>query len=550
VAPAIAGLALTYWPVLTSGFAGTPGRGADGRHIRWMLEWSHLCATGADVCREWLSPPIYHPLREILPATELLLGQLPVYSLFRIGGAAPLLAHELALALLLLAAYAAGWWMLRRVFGLTAGGSALGAFLFAFAAPRSAQHVHPQLAGFAALPLAVGALAIAIGACPRPHNGRRRWWALAGAALVWHAYASLALAWLAAVWLALVAGFALALPATRRQLGAAWSTDRRALLATAALTLVAIAPLLALHLEARSRFGSSDLFDEEVAPLLPRPASWIDTGADGWSGAALRRAGLVLPEAPFHWEQKLGIGLFTTALAGAGAWRARAHPWGRVLALASLASIAVTTWWPGGWSLWRYVHAVTPGADAVRAAGRIALVLLLPASAALASARAGLASGAGLRRAILPAMALLVAVEQGRNSPLRRWWSDEARVERLARAIPPDCAVFAHTFEAANHHPSSEHVDAMWAALQTGIPTVNGWTSYVPSEALPTFEAVLRGPVEQARHRAALETWALDHRFPPGSLCWVHGRRGADRGFATTVERLPDAAGSAARALR
>src|SRR5262249_25460216 len=139
-------------------------------------------------------------------------------------------------------------------------------------------------------------------------------------------------------------------------------------------------------------------------------------------------------EMPFEGAKRLGVGLATTILAVYGLLRERDQPGVRVLLVCSGALIVLATMLPGGHSLWRILYDFLPGAKAIRAVGRIAFVLLIPASIGVAFVfdRAS----QRLPAVVWMLLAALVVLEQGQTMPSYDKKGARAEVERIARQIP------------------------------------------------------------------------------------------------------------------
>jgi hypothetical protein len=526
------GLALWFFPLLVSGGARLPGGPHDPRHLNWVLEWHYLCATSDPTCESWLSPPVFFPVESTLASTDLMLAQAPPYVAARLFGFGPELAHQATIGLFLVCGFVAGSWFLSRILGAPPALAGLGAFLFAFGAPRSAQVSHPQLVAFFALPLVLGGLALALGIGEPARPPRRSGWLLAAVAFAFLFAASANLAWLFLFWLTLVALAALAVPLCRKALLGALRRDFAVVVAAALLLMALTLPLLQLYGDAKASFGAATGFEEQVRPLLPRPASWIRLGPGSWEGGLLPDFGTSLA---LRWEHALGAGFVTLLLCLAGAALGWGDPWGRALALGSGLAIFAVTSWPGGVEIWRTVHAVVPGAASVRAVGRIALVLLLPAAIALVAlwkARAG-----ALPPLAVAALGLIVVLEQGRDVADRAAGPLRARVEAIARAVPESCDAWFASIEGGPANPTLYQINALWATLANGKPTLNGYTSYPPRD-WPLWKARLTSPEEVETQRLALRSWIERWRLADREICWIREREEPAGGERFVVESL------------
>jgi hypothetical protein len=71
-----------------------------------------------------------------------------------------------------------------------------------------------------------------------------------------------------------------------------------------------------------------------------------------------------------------------------------------------------------------------------------------------------------------------------------------------------------------------DHVDAMWAALACGVPTVNGYSSSAPRAWHPFRVEPTFGETEEHHERECLRYWSRTMGIPPEEIAWVqNGRR-------------------------
>jgi hypothetical protein len=102
-------------------------------------------------------------------------------------------------------------------------------------------------------------------------------------------------------------------------------------------------------------------------------------------------------------------------------------------------------------------------------------------------------------------LALLAVLEQARQLPMLDLREEQARVEAIAARVDRKAAAFLHA--GAADVPSQ--VAAMWAALETGVPTLNGYSGNEP----PGWARV-GGP----EARRWLETWSRRHGIDPSRI--------------------------------
>jgi hypothetical protein len=536
---ALFGLGMSLWPLLRSGFRLMPTDPGDTRLNNYLLEHGYRWVQGA---AELWSPAIFHPVRGAFAFGDVLLGAAPLYWALRATGFEPDTAHQLWIAGCLALDYAAMWLWLARGLGLAAGPAAGGAFLFAFGSPRIAQLNHQQLLPQFFSVLALHAVTRALG---RSQGRIPPWgWIAAGfACLALQLYAGFYLGWFALLGVGVALAGSVALRGPRERLRAALPAHAKALALCAALCALALAPLAARYLAVGRELGYRRF--DEVEPMLPRLSSWLYLGPESWlyawQGSVAPWQGLVASF--FRHEHAIGLGLATLGLALGGlCWALRGH---RLAAAAQLALLvwavcfcAVTLFAPGA-TLWSLLFPVLPGASAIRAVSRVALLLLIPASLGLALALQALRA-----RPWLFALALAIVVaEQGR----RISFYDKQQTRELVAAIAQQvrssgCAAFYYSpilaatgvalgqrpmrFEPvpwAHPVPYKYQLDAMWAQAQTGVPTLNGYAGKLPPGWMQTlgWNQVVSQRDRERLHEG-LRRWSSLHAlaFDP-ARCWI-----------------------------
>ncbi|MEI7546733.1 MAG: hypothetical protein WCK21_01555 [Actinomycetota bacterium] len=140
----------------------------------------------------------------------------------------------------------------------------------------------------------------------------------------------------------------------------------------------------------------------------------------------------------------------------------------------------------GTFQLWHAVWRFVPGAQALRAIGRIEIMAAFTAPFAIAASLVALAAVRGDRRArprqrwLLAALLVLLSFEQFNTQENGRIdHSDEMAFIRSVRQPPVAC----HSFFILNSPPRLDvemQIDAMIAAQITGLPTINGYSGDTP----------------------------------------------------------------------
>lgn len=525
----IGGLFLLHRQEILSGFKMVIGEPGDDRLNDWTLEHGYRWLRGDHDHADFWSPAYFYPEPNVAAYTESLLGLQPIYAAARLAGLAPETACAVLALTLAALNFAAFYLLARRFFGFSIGAATAGAFLFAFSSPRAVVLNHLQMAaGF----IEVAAVAALIAIFERRSAGRA-WIALFWGSCVWQLYAGVYHTWIFLLLLALTAAIALAREERRARLWAGLRRDPTAWVTGALVAALAALPWAFHYLAAARRLGGHSL--GEVLLLLPRPGSWLNLGPGSLLYGGLSES-LLGAQVPYEWVHRLGLGFVTWALVlwGAGlAVRLRIEPL-RWMVVAFGLAVLLAMRWPGGWSLWRAVYEVVPGATAIRAVGRLAVVGLLPLALCLALAWQRLEDSRRWRAWLLP-LAALVVLEQVQTPETYRRGPVRATVARLAQRIPPDCAVFFYSSDDPGAMPHHVHLEAMWASMATGIPTINGYSGGAPPD-WPLQDAVIRAPEGEPALRDALRRWiaARQIREP---VCWI--RWDGMRDHPAEVERLP-----------
>ncbi len=490
--------------MVLDGFTRVPGDLIDGRLMPLFLEHSWLWLTREPHHREFWGLPFFYPAGgNALAFSDTMLGYGPFYWPWRALGLAPDTSYQLWLLAALGAGAAAGYAFF-RVLGLSPLVAAPACWLAAFSASRLHHVSHPQL-----LPLLYVFLALAAAALyPRLASRFRRAGAVAvmAGAVVAQLYSGFYLGFFLVLALGLVAVLALALPRPRRALLPLLRRDAAVWLLAAAVGAAALLPWLAHYRAAHELAGGRSW--SELERWVPRPGSWLYVTP---RALVYRRLGQARVQTHLgdRFEHAVGLGWLTTAAALAAALAGRRDPRVQLAAGAALALMAATTSLAGGaWEPWRWLVTALPPLGAARAIVRIGLLLPIAAAVCLAcwADRAR-----GVRRGLLVALLLLAGIEQLVRVGSRHKEQQRARESYIAERIDPAADAF-YVVRQGRYPPSPLlHIDAMWAALRTGVPTVNGHSGVLPPDWGPLRSARFRTP--EARE-AELRAWLARHGQP------------------------------------
>src|SRR5215813_5394971 len=329
----VAGMALSFYPTLFSGFAQIQHDPADTRHLNYVLEHDYRWMVRAPGHRALFSPPIFHPEPNTAAYTELMLGLLPFYAPWRAAGFAPDTAFQLWMLLSGGLNFVAAYLLLRRCLRFTPLASCFGSFLFAFGSPRLNQLNHqfliPQF--FTVLALYALVRVFENGAASRFPGAL--WIAVFFASTTAQLYASYYQGWFMLFWLAVALIVAVARRTDRASLARLARSHRWAIFLGVLASGAALAPMAWHYLGAARAVGYRHFW--EASEMLPRFGSWFYMGKENWL------YGWTADQAPFKylsmdWEHRLGLGLVTTIVAIGSLYREREKPLVRILALSWL----------------------------------------------------------------------------------------------------------------------------------------------------------------------------------------------------------------------
>jgi hypothetical protein len=404
---------------------------------------------------------------------------------------------------------------LRRGLRIGPAGAAAGSYLFAFASPRMANLIHQQLAPQFFLLLALLAICELLRGLDDEPRALRDWgWTalLSG---------SLALQLAGAVYplfffvLGSLAAAAVVLLRTDWRRIALRAVRRHAipLVGCGLVASTAAAPLVLRYSETAGLVGVRGY----ALDKLPKLLSWCLMGKTNWLYGWLHDLGSLewASMSPHH----NGIGLAAAVAAAVGLWHCRRRPLVQLVVVGVGFLFLITLRFPGEWSLWGAVREVMPGATALRAVGRVGLMVLFPAAIGLGL----LVDRISARRHWMWAVVVLalVATEQIHRPLSFDKRATEKRVAVLAEKVPDDAEAFllVLTVKGRRYNP---HNDAAWVALASGVPTINGRYGNNP-RGWPLEELDGTSPALRAEIRRNLQLWIARHELDVERVAWVPG---------------------------
>lgn len=497
------GLLAFHWPDVRSGFTEISGERGDSRLIGYLLEhgWQRLQGHG-----HWRSPAMFWPAPATLGYADAFVLHGLTYWPMRALGLDPLAALQWTAIVHDGLTFLTAALFLRKGLRLDLPWALLGAWLFAYSAPKLHQTEHMQLQSLELLPLVAWLLFDVLRAPQQPRQ--LAFLRLAGAALLFdlQLVSGFYAGWFLALFGLLAGLLALLLPATRARLAEVARHQLPALAGATLVLAVGLIPFALIYLPVVQAGGLRSW--QEVARGLPPPVALLRLDPMnllwGWTSHLW----------PLGWEAHLGFGLvvslaFLAALA-ATLRKSRGELANQAIAVLTLTlalALLLAFRWPGIEPGWFAIHAVVPGAGAIRAVGRWVLVGALPLAIVLAWRADRLARDRRWRPWLL-ALGIAMVVEQLGDRLHFDRVADVARLQQLAARVPRDCEAFYVTV--ARNAPPDEppdyalQIDAMWASVLSGVPTVNGYSGQGP-------KGWLLGDVRAPAYPVAVQAWASAH---------------------------------------
>lgn len=478
---------------------------------------------------------MFFPARNTAAYSDILLGAAPPYWLFRLIGFLPDTAFQLWMLSLGIMNFLVTYLTMRRAFGLSKLASAGGAYLFAFAAMRANQMGHQQLLPQFFSMLAVYCLAMIVREIhagePANRVKTRRWMALLVASVVLQLFAGFYLGYFLCLGLATVLIVALFV---REGWDTIVAVVKRDAVAIALALVIAAVPLTWMgyhYLQAQRQVGSRPF--ASVRTMVPTATSLMYMGQESWL-YGWTRPYLHASRLRMEGEHKLGLGLVTPVIIGIGLFRMARKKWGLIAVVATLViGLAVFTY---PWSIvpWWVVYKVVPGANAIRALSRISLLLLIAFSFGLAFALNSFKS-----RSMALALLVLVCLEQGVTTPSYSKQRIRSDVSVLVSQVPKGfrgfyyapCLVTNVNSGPWDGLPYKQQLDAMFASLDTGVPTVNGYSGGQPPAWSGLEKVPIRSESDEERMSDTMDRWLRSQGLETDAVAVVGNRSCCKEGF-------------------
>jgi len=510
-------LIIAFYPMVFSKLEQIQSDPGDTRFIYFTLEYEYRSLRGDGFAQEFWSPGIFFPERNTLAYSDVFVSLQPFYAPWRTLGAEPDTAFQLLLLTAAALNFVAAYFLFRTALARTSLGSSFGAFLFSFGSIRLNQLNHAQLLPqFYVLISFYGLVRMLVADAGTSLRYFWCWVSLFFAGITAQFYADYYHGWFYVFALGLCCVWGLVKPETRRGLLRLFRSKWKWLTIGSLAWVASIAPLALHYWRTAQRVGFRDF--DQAKGMLPRFQSWFYVGSENWLWGWLSR--LRLFEAlPMRWEHRLGLGLVTTVIFVYMLWRGRESLLIRAFTFLSVAVIVLSTVYRGQLSPWALVFHAIPGANGIRAVSRIGFLLLLPASYALACFVE--LSLSHRMRGLLLGLCGVSLFEQGRAQFSYDKRMIRQEVESVVRRVEPGhCAAFYYSPWETSSPAYLFQLDAMFAYLATGLPTVNGYSGNAARD-WGLEDSRIGSAADELRLAQRLDAWARSHGISPSTFCWI-----------------------------
>ncbi|HJT25654.1 MAG TPA: hypothetical protein VJ873_13850, partial [bacterium] len=374
-----------------------PGGRGDNRLVTALLEYFYHALKGEGPFR---SPAFYYPAQGTLGYADVFLNYAIPYGVLRSAGWDVFSCYQACGLLFSVLNYACAFLLPYR--GLRQGvvASALGAFLFAFNAPKFNQMSHPQLQCLFLLPLVVWVVVEWVKRNKKLPKGEAfGFLALAALLADFQFYSGFYAAWFFLFWALLFLALCLCLKAARVFLKELWGRNKFPLLGAAGIFTLGLIPFLWIYLPVIHDLGGRDY--SEVQMMIPDPWAFLWMGPrHSWWGWLWDHC-QAIRNYPVEGEERDGLGIavltawvLLTLAAGWSFKKKKVLPLGvsnptyesfaKAMVLATALFVLLSLKYPGDISPWRIIFEIVPGGGSIRAVSRYVIVLALPLSMALA----------------------------------------------------------------------------------------------------------------------------------------------------------------------
>jgi hypothetical protein len=463
-----------------------PGNLGDGRLNNYFLEHGHKWLQG-QVESFWNAPFCYPTIRT-MSFSDNYLGTLPIYALFRFLHFDRETSYQLWFLAVFTLNYFSCVWVLKKLY-INALGIAAGAFVFTFSLPVIARMGHSQLLPRFMIPFA---FYFALRYFERPDF---KMLAATCLAVVIQFYCTIYMGFFLVLGLfSLLLAFVLLqdnrLTTLQKIVYGSYRTITLRIIIIL-FSLLSLLPLIIPYYKTSLEYGLRHW--EEISQMLPRIKSYFYPAGGSLLWNWLSPMGSSLP---MSWEHQIFIGMIPLTafiVMPVFCFRYREDPLVKkgMITWVAIALLVLLTLHFG--SSFYKLAPLLPGLGAIRAVTRIILMMLFPLSVVLGVVLTKLSVSRGtLMRSsvtfIISGIILFAIVLDQNVKPSSYMTYSKAEsqnrsktVERLVRRGGSQSKIFAYMPDRSSDPPYEIHLDAMLAAQNLSMASVNGYSAILPA---------------------------------------------------------------------
>jgi hypothetical protein len=490
-----------------------PGDRGDARLVTFLLEhWYQVCR-GTE---GWLSPPMFYPVKGVIGYADLLIGYAVPFSILRMFGMGMFEAAEAVIILFNFLNYLVCYVLLKKILHFNTFAAVAGAAFFAFNNPKLMQLGHLQLQPLWFMPLAIIFIVLLVQRADSLTQKKAfALLSLAALSLDLQLLTGFYEGWFFTFWCFLFLVVILLFNRTRSFLLSLLRRFWPAFTASLPVFVFGLVPFLVAYLPVTQ--STRGRLYEDAKPLIP--VLWSFLGMNDHNYVWGHLAAAVKRSHPLHPELQIGIGLAPTlgwlGLTILAVWLIKrnrklngaaedqserfAVPENLQQMFVALLILATTLFYIIGMryghdhSPWALVYFGIPGAQAIRAVARYAIMLCLPMAIAFAYVihhgmkKISVQKNRRLRNAMSAALFITVGFglfEQCASKKTANGFSIKAENEYLkaqAANLPDNCSSFYVAVGPYAAHTQFEYqIDAALIAVMRGVPTFNGYSGQSP----------------------------------------------------------------------
>jgi len=469
-----------FKPTILSGFSSMQADAGDTRLNQYFLEHSFQLLTNRNYIGELFSPTFFYPYKNVLTFSDNLFGSAPIYWALR-ALFEPDLSYQLWMILVSILCFIS-FAILMRHYRISHVPTVIGAFLFAFGMPRLVQILHQQLLPQFFTPLA---FLFVWDFIKSPKNKQL---ALSLLLIYLQVLSGIYLGWFLIFSLIIFTVIVFLLDKnTLYRLTTYFKHNYKAVLIITSAWALLMYGLLRPYINAKEIFAYRSY--AEVDPLLPRLSSWFLPAPDSlwWSSLSKFSIGLKMAQ-----EHHLFLGFLVILLIALSVYTLLFRQYilnsERSFLIAVCLLVAFTLFilcirLPNGWSIWRIIYSVIPGASAIRAVTRIWTIvyfyLIVAAILCLDSLLLTMLVKQ-VRILVLSLLCIGCLVEQVViNLPSSEKVLFTKEVVPIQELMQSDCNL-AYVILNPEKPYWVSHLSAMWAGIKANVPVVNGYSGNSP----------------------------------------------------------------------